>query len=596
MRVSGPKKRVRGRGAASGAFFPFLAVLVCTLGALVVVLVLVARQSRCQAEQVASPDASEAEKELTATREMVQWRTTELMGAEKHAEEELAQARLALGYSEQRVRELRERFARLETVWKDLSTSTSPPGDRAALEAERERLLREIMDAEKQVAEARLAAGEKQRYYAIVPYEGPNGTQRRPIYIECRADAIVLQPEGIALVDGDFALLSPDGKNEDNPLARAVRAARASMIKRGSIRGGADEPYPLLLVRPEGIVAYYCARAALRSWTGDVGYELIGNDWNLRFPKPDTALAEDIRAAVDEARAEMRQKRAMIALTQGNGRGSQEGGFEGSGTDGSDRPSGSGGPMGSGGSMGSGGEGGFGGAGGRAASGGTASIAGGSKPTPQGKYRLAPGGGLIREDGPEKETTSFRPQSPGSAVGSRYAAASRTAQRPRPEGVIAAPKTERSAASREGRAMRPGEWEEPSPRPSGRVEEKPDDKPSPKSLAEKRGKDWALRDATPSAVGLTRMVPVRCRANAIELMSESGNVPRQIIPLDRATEDVMDAFVSAVWDHMKGWGIAGRGMYWKPVLNVQVLPGGEARFEEVRALLEGSGVEVKKRG
>ena len=35
--------------------------------------------------------------------------------------------------------------------------------------------------------------------FAVVPYLGPNGTRRRPIFFECRADSIVLQPEGVVV-------------------------------------------------------------------------------------------------------------------------------------------------------------------------------------------------------------------------------------------------------------------------------------------------------------------------------------------------------------------------------------------------------------
>ncbi len=44
----------------------------------------------------------------------------------------------------------------------------------------------------------------KEPAYSVVPYLGTNGTRRRPIFIECLADRIVLQPEGIELAAEDF--------------------------------------------------------------------------------------------------------------------------------------------------------------------------------------------------------------------------------------------------------------------------------------------------------------------------------------------------------------------------------------------------------
>jgi hypothetical protein len=55
----------------------------------------------------------------------------------------------------------------------------------------------------------------------------------------------------------------------------------------------------------------------------------------------------------------------------------------------------------------------------------------------------------------------------------------------------------------------------------------------------------------------------------------------------------MEKIVSAVWDQMKSWGIAGRGLYWKPVLNVYVQPGMERRGGELKQLLDGSGLDVE---
>jgi hypothetical protein len=36
-------------------------------------------------------------------------------------------------------------------------------------------------------------------------------------------------------------------------------------------------------------------------------------------------------------------------------------------------------------------------------------------------------------------------------------------------------------------------------------------------------------------------------------------------------------------------------MYWRPILRVYVAPGAEARFDELRTLVEGSGLTVERR-
>ncbi len=69
---------------------------------------------------------------------------------------------------------------------------------------------------------ARAAAANRKPVYAVVPFEGIYQTSRRPIYIECRGDSIILQPEGIEFKPSDF--LGPGGPG--NPLASALRAAQ----------------------------------------------------------------------------------------------------------------------------------------------------------------------------------------------------------------------------------------------------------------------------------------------------------------------------------------------------------------------------------
>jgi hypothetical protein len=51
-----------------------------------------------------------------------------------------------------------------------------------------------------------------------------------------------------------------------------------------------------------------------------------------------------------------------------------------------------------------------------------------------------------------------------------------------------------------------------------------------------------------------------------------------------------------VWEQTKQWGIAGKGMYWRPILSIDVQPGGQDRYEELRRLLDNSGLVVRRKG
>ena len=209
-----------------------------------------------------------------------------------------------LGHIEDHARRLRDQLARLEVTWNQLQQPSNEDSRlRDQMEAEVARVRAEITLAEQRLAEVRKAAAERRRSYAVVPYQGPHGTNRLPIYIECRAEAIILQPEGIVLEESDFE--GPMGPG--NPLAAALRAVREYMLAQQSFDPRkSGEPYPLLLVRPSGIVAYYAARVAMKSWGAEFGYELIGDDWKLDFQTPDPAMAQVVRRAIQSARRRQR--------------------------------------------------------------------------------------------------------------------------------------------------------------------------------------------------------------------------------------------------------------------------------------------------
>ncbi len=524
----------RTHGGTPVALFPFLAVLVCTMGALILVLVVLARQARVQASRAAQTKQAEVATDLAAARDMVRWRISVVAESRQKTDEQLAEARLRLGHVEQHARQLQERLRRLQADWAELENTGPTPPDRQNLENQRNRLEQQIAEARQRLDETRRAASRRGKSYAIVPYAGPRGTGRRPIYLECRADAVVIQPEGIELAPEDFE--KPLGPQ--NPLASALRAAREHLAAREPSDGRTrEEPYPLLIVRPEGIVAFYAAREAMKSWGAEFGYELVGSDWNLRYPQPDPELNVVVQKAVAAARSEQRQLAMLLAAAGGSGRSSER---------------------------------------------------------PKAIYRAAPGGGgLIREDA--REGAGTRPgggQRPPSRPTGKAGTAGR--QMPRPPGVLPEkPDDPRDAAPAGGVALRPGEWV-PYERPPKRPEA--NDDPSPKSLATSRGKNWALPDATRNSVPITRSIRVVCRADRLVVFGESHGDVEQIVQLGARVEDSVDQLISAIWEHMKRWGVAGRGMYWRPVLAVEVAPGAEARYAELKALLEESGVDVERPG
>lgn len=158
-----------------------------------------------------------------------------------------------------------------------------------------------------------------------------------------------------------------------------------------------------------------------------------------------------------------------------------------------------------------------------------------------------------------------------------------------------------------GQMLRPGEWRPtpPAPPPKPLKEDNSDEndkndrrgKPhkKPKSLAATQGMDWALRNAAAGTTPITRPIRIACQADRLVVLPDRGNAAGKVIPLEQYTEDAMRPFVAALQTHIESWGMAGNRMYWRPVLQVQVAPGGEERFHDISTLLENSGLTVVRK-
>jgi hypothetical protein len=469
-----------------------------------------------------------------------------------------------------------------------------------------------------------------------VPYQGRNGTDRRPIYIECRENLIVLQPEGVELTPRDFVGQFGPG----NPLAAAVRAKSEYLARQAPPGAARTEPYPLMLVRPEGVAAYYAARAALDSWGSDFGYELIGSDWRLKFPEPDPQLARLTREVVADARTRHREyalsvpsstkRRARpeyrarhhggFAASGGQGGGGHGAGFNdfagdwatggvasGNATDPYADPPGATGDFAPGGNSAQANR-----IGGKPTAGGTAGPSGwpsagthggsrsesdmaarppGGSPydsTPPYDSAGSPQGAQDRSSMPPGSDSSFaeghpRAGEPGSAT------AEATAADPAPGSSSASTAQQPYAGTGQlGASQNPIHVGSPAAPhlPVGK---------QTKSIAATRGSGWGLPESSVGSVGATRPILVECYPDRLVVQSDARGVPPKEIRLGTQTEAAMDELVATVWDQINAWGKAGKGLYWKPTLSINVRPGAATRFAEIRALLADSGLDVKER-
>ncbi len=587
----------------SVSLFPFLAVLLCTMGALILLLVVIARHARLQAAQqvetAARPEALSEEDlaDLKASQELVLYRIEKLKESRLRAESELQEARLELGHIEDHSRRLKAQIEQLDAAWRHLEQiQPQAGGQRAALENELARTVAELADAEGRLAGARAKADHTKPSYAVVPYRGPNETFRRPIFLECRHDAIVIQPEGIEFRDADFE--GPMGPG--NPLAAALRAVREYLLSHdGFDPQQQGEPYPLLLVRPGGIGAYYAARMALKSWASSFGYELIEDDSDITYPAPDPELARVAREATDRARVLQEQLTAAAPRHYG-ARGDRTVEYRAAPT--------RGGVV----------------ADGRRRGGRASDIPDMYRP----RYRASDGAGgspstdpletEIENGSPSGGQAGNSPNRPGQTSGNE------TALAPLPSGSMAAalaPGSVQTAQPSSGKATdspsvptgrapdgtggghaaggdptasgsKPGSPQ--SAAAGGGAQAGPSCPAHIHSLSEVRGRDWGLPEGASRSLPIARPVRVDCFADRLVIVPERGLGSAQTIALPERTADGVDPLVTGVWKQTDRWGIAGRGMYWRPVLKFRVAPGGDQRFEELRVLLDGSGLDVEK--
>ncbi len=302
------------------SLFPFLAVLVCTMGALILLLIAMtkkiqqralARERAATMELATSPPVPEPDPEpvylpdvpsrpasgpsaeeraaLAAKRQADREEAARLRAA-REAEIAAERERLRRAWAG-RVAEAeaeRDRLkqavatSRAELKKLDAGANAAARDDKAArevlakLQAQQAELARReatLADADKELADQlaaikqRIDASKRKQAnapspYALIPYDGVSGTVRHPIYIECTDIGLKFLPEGEIITAKDL-----EGFTEGyNPLlAGSVALMKYWNEKRIASNGDEPEPYVLLLVRPSGSVAYYIARKIARA-------------------------------------------------------------------------------------------------------------------------------------------------------------------------------------------------------------------------------------------------------------------------------------------------------------------------------------------
>ncbi len=595
--------------------FPFLAVLLCTMGALLVVLVTLAQRAaeqavaeRMQASADAKlPAASGETAELVRQLDEVHEYLRKLQELREQGESRLHEEQARLSHLEEHTRRLELELARLAVAAQQLeATEQDQSVDREQAEAELKRLQRLIADTEKQLEQLR-KEGPGKHSYAVVPYQGQNGTLRKPIYIECTAKGIILQPEGLRFERSDFA----DPTWPGNPLAAALRASREYLNNQAALAGQPDppDPYPLILVRPDGITSYLLARMAITSWDADYGYEFIDADWKIDYPDlPDPQLARAQQHAVMIARERLlRLVRAAPSQFRGVAIGSGKGGNSasassngGSGFGGEGTGSATGGDLAQayGGSSARGN--------GSAAGGQTDSPGDNGVGDPNSSEEQFQYGALAGEPGSDIYATGPAGQSPpgdfASARGpsGQAGSANGTAQTSGQAGDgSASAMAQAGSTSGASGGTATSSMGQPANPADPNAQARPSLKIAPQvSIAESRGSDWAVQKAMRSAIPVRRTIRVVVRQNQLALLpsrhaADGAEAAGTAISLDQSPDRISEEFVAALKTRIDEWGLAGNGLYWRPVLELYVGPDAGETAARLNHLLRDSGVEVR---
>ncbi len=316
------------------SLFPFLAVLLCTMGSLLGVLLIMAdlaKHERQEAlnEQQEELDQKEEEKSVVSEDvekpdyeqllAQIEEKKKRIREIQEQLNSRLTASRLALSGIESELGDLRTQVELLRNDALKLG------GQLEALDTEflKEQLASmesELADKKKELEGLREKNRDTKPGLAVIPHKGQYNTNRYPIYVVCTSHGVVLQPEEIYLTASDFACNLSLG----SPLEAAMRAKREYLLKQNAFDPVEDgEPYPLILVRPDGIEYYYAARMAISAFGDDFGYKLIGEKQadDLVYPPEDSEMTAAIQEAVDRARINMREMAKMAPAMEGSANG-----------------------------------------------------------------------------------------------------------------------------------------------------------------------------------------------------------------------------------------------------------------------------------
>lgn len=283
--------------------FPFLAVLLCAMGSLILMLLVLDRRAKAAAreraqratEQVAAEELRIAEQRRQEWEKRRQALHAEMLGQERElsgqiaaVERQITAARAKATDAENRhkdqhecLRQEQERLSHLEEEIRGRRGAAARSDEKAQDSGqELRRLSSELRSLERTLDELKALRQRQQQTYSVVPYRGRRGDNRAPLYLECAASGLIFHPDRKTI--GSPRTASDEIKAE---VERRIGQQRVTLTAAG--RTPDPTPYLLMLVRPDGISTYYQVLKSLHGLDRDFGYELIDAEWVLEFPSED---------------------------------------------------------------------------------------------------------------------------------------------------------------------------------------------------------------------------------------------------------------------------------------------------------------------
>ena len=638
-------KRSRRGNDYAPSTFPFLAVLLCVIGALVLLLVINVTNSRASARNQVQSELTEAIEEAKERSDYLVSISEELQARRQQVGKQIELRRSELARAEDHIerleKDLLEAQARLEKLEDMQESSELKANDPARIQE-----LKDQIEAQKlRLAEAIAERKDQTPAFSIIPYEGANRTTRRPVYLECTAQGVVIQPEGVLVSIEDLG--PPHGPG--NPLDAALRVLRNAYQSRDAIYGITIPPYPLLLVRPEGIASYALARSAMSGWDDQFGYELIDAQMELAFPDGIPELKTDLVRALGLAKDRQRALVAALPVkysrnpfstkteetwdsidadlarganrSESIARGSQVGKDSGieqdrrwemieqlpaSSLGRSDSNGFSSGLMPAGKELGSGGSGvgstveaetstaqGDGSRGDRSGSEGTGSEGTGSEGTgsegTQGGGSQVEGSMSPTSGGARSSSNRFSASSSGSSGGSAS-----LEQSPEDEQMQRAMQ-EQAIKQQAGESLPGSRASSASSASAGESKKKTSGADSDlKPISLTAGKDWATSRMDNRSTPVSRPIRIIVLQDRWLMCSEGQDWKYDAeISLEQGPQAASAELQESIRDRVESWGLSLPGGYWVPSLSVQAAADAEQSLLRMQRLLEGSGVIIK---